>query len=51
MGEASGVGFLELWVSFSYWLLVGNMGIRYYRDYIGIIFPYTLLRTSKFGVA
>ena len=38
------------WVlAFSYWLLIGNKGILY-RYYIRIIFPYSVPRTSKFGV-
>ena len=25
------------------------MGIYFYRDYLGIVFPYSLLTTSKYG--
>ena len=26
---------------------IGNRGIKYVGDYVGILFPYSLLRTSK----
>ena len=31
-----------------YWLFVGNQGNILHRDYVGILFPCSLLRTSKF---
>ena len=34
---------------FSWWWFVGNKGIS--RDYIGILFSYSLLPTSKFRVS
>ena len=33
----------------TYWGLVGSMRIHYYGDYMGCIFPYSLLRTTNFN--
>ena len=43
----AGDGLMKYPCFLSYWFLLGNIGTYFYGVYIGIMFPFSVLRTGK----